>query len=1051
MSDTKQPSKKPKRKKRSPWVMAAKLFTYTILWLVFFAVLAGLAAGGAVGGYIAALVKDDPIRSRALIEEKINENNATGFVYFRDGTLIGQLRTEEDRQPITYDKIPQVIIDSVLSIEDKNFFNHVGVDTNGLFRAVKQQLLNEDVQTGGSTITQQLARRVFLSLDQTQSRKAKEIFLSLRLERFLGKEEILTAYLNKIPYGNGASGYQLYGIKAASKGIFGIEDLSKLNLAQAAYLAGLPQRPSAYSAFTGKGDFNEANFKRALARQKLVLQKMLEYGKINQQQYDEAIAFDIYGSLAKPTEKAYNTYPYLMLEVERQAAMQLVLQQNPTLTIDDLKKKENASLIEDAREQLLRGGYKITTTIDKKVYDTMHKVAEDPKNFSPDSKTKGVEQTAAVMLDHKTGAILGMIEGRDFHIEQLNFATQMERQPGSAMKPIGAYLPAIDKGLISPASILDDAPIILKNSGSSLHIPKNSNNRYSGLVTARYALNQSLNLPALKVFLDKVTIKGAWDFARQLGITTLVPEDDYAQTGVIGGLKYGVTVEELTNAYGAIANKGVFNDAYLIEKMKDSYGNIVIEHKAAPKRVVSEQSAYLMTDMLRTVVTDGTGKSVKNGFNNYGKIPIVGKTGTTSNYADVWFEGFTPDITLGVWAGYEKSVNTLSTDGHARAREIWTKVMNEVTEARPDLFPTKEFKKPEGIVSMTVSSVSGKLPTDLTRSAGKLVTDIFNKKYIPTEEDDALVAVKYISYNGVNYKPSPETPEDMLRESIMTKREKPLDALIEELKAALDKVPASSRKALSYYLPRDASGGAPSKPDPRVDDGSSPSAPGNITVEQLGGGKMRISFSKSPQADVVGYRLYRSVNGGSYVKTGSSVLTGEDTRFIDYSSSGSVRYAVTAVDVAGNESGRSESSSSGGGSTGGGTGGGGDGGNSSDPGDAGTPLDGQGNGQVDPVTNGGAPSNDPGQAQPAAPSGLAAQPSAGGVTLSWNANPDADKVSRYEVWYSASEKGNYRRVESTQSTQYELSGNNTAGWYRVRAVNDTGASDASPSVEVKNS
>lgn len=1040
MSDALQPAKKPKRKKRSPWITTLKLFTYTILWLILFGVLAGLAAGGAVGGYIASLVKDDPIRSQALIEEKINENNATGFVYFRDGTLIGQLRTEEDRQPITFNKIPQVIIDATLSIEDKNFFNHIGVDMNGLFRAVKQQLLNEDVQTGGSTITQQLARRVFLSLDQTQSRKAKEIFLSLRLERFLGKDEILTAYLNKIPYGNGASGYQVYGIKAAAKGIFGIEDLSKLNLAQAAYLAGLPQRPSAYSAFNGKGDFNEANFKRALARQKLVLQKMLEYGKIDQQQYDEAIAFDIYKSLSKPTEKAYNTYPYLMLEVERQAAMQLVLQQNPTLTIEDLEKKENASLVEDAREQLLRGGYKIITTIDKQVYDLMHSVAEDPKNFSPDSKTKGVEQTAAVMLDHKTGAILGMIEGRDFHIEQLNFATQMERQPGSAMKPIGAYLPAIDKGLISPASILDDAPIILKNGSSGMHIPKNSNNRYSGLVTARYALNNSLNIPALKIFLDKVTIKGAWDFARQLGITTLVPEDDYAQTGVIGGLKYGVTVEELTNAYGAIANKGVFNDAYMIEKMKDTYGNIVYEHKANPKRVVSEQSAYLMTDMLRTVVTDGTGKSVKNGFKNYGKIPIVGKTGTTQNYADVWFEGFTPDITLGVWAGYEKSVHTLSTDGHARAREIWTKVMNVVTEAKPELFPTKEFAKPDGIVSMTVSSVSGKLPTDLTRSAGKLVTDIFNKKFIPTEEDDALVSVKYISYNGVNYLPSPETPEDMLRESVMIKREKPLDELIEELKAALDKVPASSRKALSYYLPKDASGGAPSKPDPRVDDGAAPSAPGNIQVEQIGGGKIRISFTKSPQADVVGYRLYRSVNGGEYTKIGASVLSGEETRFIDYTSSNSISYAVTAVDVAGNESARSAPGSTGGGNpdqnppVGG-----------SDTGTGGEPL-------PDDTTT---PSGDPGQTPPAvvpaAPGGLTARATSGGVQLSWSANPDTDLVTRYEIWYSASEQGNYRRLDSTQATEYEAKGKNTAGWYRIRAVNETGASDSSAAIEVKNS
>ena len=238
-----------------------------------------------------------------------------------------------------------------------------------------------------------------------------------------------------------------------------------------------------------------------------------------------------------------------MLEVERQAAELLVLKQNPELTKEDLKKKENAALIEDARGQLLRSGYKVKTTIDKKVYNLMHEIAEDPENFTPDHPVKGVEQIASVMMDQKTGAILGMIEGRDFHIEQMNFATQMTRQPGSAMKPIGAYLPAIDQGLIQPASVLDDSPIILKNGGGGYHIPKNSNNRYSGLVTARQAFNNSYNIPALKIFLNKVTIKESWEFARSLGITTLVKEDDEAQTGVIGGLKYGVSVEELTNAY----------------------------------------------------------------------------------------------------------------------------------------------------------------------------------------------------------------------------------------------------------------------------------------------------------------------------------------------------------------------------------------------------------------------------------------------------------------------------------------------------------------------
>mgnify|MGYP001174114563 CR=1 FL=1 len=1033
----------PSGRRGSGWLMAVRIAVYTVLWLILFGVLTGLVAVGAVGGYVAALVKDDPVRPQEFIEKKINENAITGFVYFNDNTLIGQLRTEEDRQPVTYDEIPQIVIDAVVSIEDKDFFNHNGIDANGLLRAVKQQVLNESVQTGGSTITQQLARQVFLTLERTQTRKAKEIFLALRLERFLSKEEILTAYLNKIAYGNGSSGYNLYGIKAAAKGIFGV-DLKDLNLAQAAYLAGVPQLPSAYSAFTSKGEFNETKFKRAVARQRLVLQKMLENGKITQAQYEEALNFDLYASLAKPTQKAYNTYPYLMLEVERQAAQLLVLQQNPGLTQEDLKKEEYAPLVEQAREQLLRGGYKITTTIDKKVYDLMHEIAENPDNFSPDDPTKGVEQIASVMIDHKTGAILGMIEGRDFHIEQLNFATQMLRQPGSAMKPIAAYLPAIDKGLIQPASVLDDSPIILNNgSGGAKHIPKNSNNSYTGLVTARTALNKSLNIPALKIFLEKLTIPEAWAFARKLGITSLVEEDNYAQTGVIGGLKYGVSVEELTNAYAAIANKGVFNDAYLIEKITDSEGNVVYEHKPNPKRVVSEQSAYLMTDMLRTVITNGTATSIKSQFKNYGKIPVAGKTGTTQNYADVWFEGYTPDITLGVWAGYEKSTHTLSTAGRARAREIWAKIMNAVTEARPDLFPTKQFERPSGIVTMTVSSVSGKLPTDLTRQAGLLTTDIFNKKFIPTESDDALVRVKYITYNGVNYLPHDETPPDLLREAIMIKREKPIDQLIEELQAALPKVSASSRKSLSYYLPKDAKDSAPSKKDPRVDDGSVPSPPSNVAAETVSAGKVRITFTPSPQADVAGYRLYRSVNGGPFQKVENSVFAGDEPRFTNYISSGNAyRYYVTAVDVAGKESGRSAIASVGDDKE-------------PDPVDPALPPEG-GN----PQNGGGAPGGEGGtvpdtpdsgnpQAAPGAPTGLQGQASDAGLALKWNPNPDADAVTKYEVWYSASQNGRYKLLGSTSSAGYEAPGPASAGWYRVTAVNKAGSSEPSAPVEIR--
>ncbi|MFF2016007.1 transglycosylase domain-containing protein [Paenibacillus sp. NPDC058177] len=896
-----------KRPARRSWL---RRFGSVVKWMFILGVLGILFAGGAMAGYITSIVKSDPVRSEQFIQQQVSQNAITGFAYFRDGSPIGQLRTEEDRRLVEYNNIPQIVIDAVLAIEDNNFYQHKGIDLNGTLRAIKQKLLNESVQTGGSTLTQQLARRVFLNLDKTEDRKVKEILLSLRLERFLSKQEIITAYLNKVPFGNGSNGYNVYGIKAAAKGIFGQDNLDKLNIAQAAYLAGLPQLPSAYSAFSGTGEFNETAFNRAMDRQRLVLRRMLEENKITQSQYDEALTFDIKGSLAPYTKKAYATYPYLMLETERKASeILLSLNQNKTdntgtgtgtstttSTSTSKTPTDNKQLLEAARQQLMTGGYRVYTTIDKKVYSAMHSISEDSSNFTKDSKTKGVEQTAGMMIDNKTGAILGMIEGRDFNIEQMNYATQMVRQPGSTMKPIAAYLPALDAGLIQPAGILDDAPIILKDGGKGFHIPKNSNNRYQGLVTARYALNKSLNLPALKLFNEKVGIDNAWAFAKKLGITTIQEQDYSAKTGVLGGLRYGVSVEELTNAYSAIGNKGAFNDAYMIDKIVDSEGKIVYQHKVNPEQVFSEQTAYLMTDMLRTVITDGTASTVKSKYKHFKDIPIVGKTGSTQNYADVWFMGYTPDVTLGMWVGYKEQINTLQGDTQRRqAQSLWAKVMNAVIDKQPDLFVTDKFTQPEGIVKKTVSAYSGKLPTSLT---DRFNTDLFNAKYVPTTSDDGISKARYITYNGVNYIPHDGTPDDFLREKIVVKREKPIQELVKELLAAFTKM--KDHESLSYYMPADAKSDVPTEVDPRVDDGNPPTPPGNVNVS-YSTGKAVISFTPSGSPDVVGYRLYRSLNGGSFQK--QAVLSvGEGTVFQSSTPAGAnATFYVTAVDVGGHE------------------------------------------------------------------------------------------------------------------------------------------------------
>lgn len=1024
VEEKKQGSDKKKKTptKRSFWRIMGSVFG----WFFVLGIMGGLFVGGAAGGYITSIVKDEPVRSRSVIEQTINENAITGFAYFRDGSPIGQLRTEEDRRPVNYEDIPQIVIDAIVSIEDNRFFTHKGVDFKGTARAVKERLLNESTQTGGSTLTQQLARLTFLSRDRTDNRKVKEILLSMRMERFLTKEQIITGYLNKVPFGNSSSGYQVFGIKAAARGIFNINDLHELNIAQAAYLAGLPQLPSAYSAYNGKGDFDEEAFNRAMNRQSRVLASMLQEGKITQAQYEEAKAFDIKSSLAPKTQKAYVTYPYLMMEIERQASQILAeLAHN-----ESADKKNQAD--KDATAELSTGGYKVYTTIDRTVYRTMRSIAEDDSNFFPDSEQKGMEQTAAMMVDNKTGAILGMIEGRDFHKEQMNYATQMKRQPGSAMKPIAAYLPALESGALQPASVVDDAPIILKDYSKVYHIPKNSYTGYRGLMTARQALNDSTNTVALKLFNETIGIQNAWEFSKKLGITTLAESDYSAATGVLGGLSSGVTVEELTNAYSAIGNQGKFNDSYMIEKIVDSKGNIVYKHESNPVEVFSEQTAYLMTDMLRTVITNGTGSKVRDTYKKFNEIPIVGKTGSTQNYGDVWFMGYSPDVTLGVWVGYEKPIHTLVDDQRKHAQAIWARIMNEVTDAKPEFFPTKSFERPEGIVSKTVSAYSGKLPSSLT---DRTVTDLFNEKYVPTEIDDGIVKAKYITYRGANYIPRDETPEDMLKEQIVIKREKPINELIKELEAAL-KVMKGDKRPLESYLPADAKSGMPTQIDPRTDDGKAPTPPKNV---QYSAGS--ISFSPSGSPDVVGYRLYKSLNGGTFIKDGvvladsTPVFTGLGT------DSPFTAYYIVAVDVVGKTSepspivgpmgvhmpmpGDDEDE------------------DEFEPSTDETPIE---PGDVEGVTDQAA-GGQPETIAPSAPNQpvLAATPE--GFRAGWAGNAGEEEISRYNVYYSPDNSGNYELMGSSQTTVFHYSTNNPiSGYFRVTAVNAYGESPPSPAV-----
>ncbi|WP_040948558.1 transglycosylase domain-containing protein [Gorillibacterium massiliense] len=1027
---------------RKRWVkMSFLVFFQSLKWLIISGIILGFLVGGAVFGYVASVVKDEPVRSAELINEKMSEDSETSFVYFNDNTLIGQMRTDEDRLVATLDEIPMQLQEAVLAIEDSNFRNHNGVDFKGTARAIYQQVRNEPVQTGGSTITQQLARRVFLNLDKEITRKIKEIFLAMRLERVMSKDQILTAYLNKVPYGNGSSGYNAYGIKAAAKGIFDVTDLTKLNIAQCAYLAGLPQQPSNFSNYTSKGQYDEDNIKKAITRQHLVLDQMLKKNIITEAEYQSALTYDIRSHLAKPSEKAYNTYPFLMLAAEDKAAEILLSQSNPNLKKDEDPEKYNEAL-KNAHDMLLHGGYKIYTTIDKSIYDGMHKISSNDDNFfpTPEGNPKGPEQIGAIMINNKSGAILGMIEGRGYDTKQFNHATQALRQPGSTMKPIAAYVPALEMGKIQPGGVIDDVPIILKDYQKGFHIPMNWDNKFHGLITARVALNQSYNIPAIKLFLNDVGIQEAWRYAREMGITSLTKQDDNAQTGVIGGLTQGVSVEELTNAYSTIANNGNFNDAYMVEKIVGSDGNILYQHETTPKKVFSEQTAYLMTDMMRTVITNGTATDLKTKFKHYGEVPIVGKTGSTQDDADAWFEGYTPDITVGVWAGYEEPKYKLTKkkagDGVSRAKNIWALIMDDAITRKPELFQTKEFTMPKGIVKATVSSLSGKLPSELVTQEKKLTTDLFNVKYLPQDVDDVLVSMKYITYNSVNYMPNPATPEDFLQEKVVIKREQSISALMKQIEELMKKAKGDDRKPLSMFVPIDADEEAPSEADPRVDDGVAPSAPTAISLTGTGGAA-QIAFTASPNADVVGYRLYQESSPGEYrVVPATVVLAGQETVFKTLPAPGAATsYYVTAVDVSGRESTPSEV-------TGmvmapGGT---------DNPGS--TPNPGE---NPDNTSNPNASENPPGENLPGAPNGLKAQDAAGSLYLTWQARPVEEQVIDYRIYFSQFRNTGYSLVGSTGgATEYMNITPQGSGYYRVTSISASGESEKSAPIQIGN-
>lgn len=719
-----------------------------IMIFVLFFVLGIVFVGSIGAGYFASLVKEEPLTSKKEMVSMVHNYEETSQLYFAGNQYLGKMRTDLERTETTLDKVAPTLIDAVIATEDENFYKHNGIVPKAVLRGLAQDISNSDSQTGGSTLTQQLIKNQILTNEVSYERKAKELLLAQRLETFMTKDEILEAYLNVIPYGRNSSGTNIAGVETAAEGIFDTS-AKKLNLAQAAYIAGIPQSPYAYTPYTQSGALkDDKQLKIGINRMKTVLYRMHETDKISTKQYKKALKYNIKKDFRAKEARAAEKYPYVTYEIEERAKEEMAKIIAKRDGIEASRIENEARLREKykilADRELRTKGYKIYSTIDKKMYDGMNSVKNNFSSYgvsksaqttdSETGETKTIEapvQVGAMAIENATGKIKSFIGGRDYNIENVNHATQTKRQPGSTIKPLLVYGPAIENGIISAGSALPDVTVTTHGWSASNPLENYSGATPKGIVSARYALKNSLNLPAVRLYglnFGNEPMK----YLDKMGFEHITDTDRSTYSAALGGMQYGSTVEENTNAFATFANNGKFVDAYMISKIVDKDGKVVYKHKSKSKKVFSEETSYIISDMLRDVLKSGTGK-IANGTLKF-SADFAAKSGTTQNYNDVWFTGYNKDISLGLWLGYD-APSTLDYGSSyygkpsERINRLWGQLMNAIYDTNPELATAsgKRFQQPYTVAKRQTCSIEGaSCSTDLVN------TSITLKKYTPT-------------------------------------------------------------------------------------------------------------------------------------------------------------------------------------------------------------------------------------------------------------------------------------------------------------------------------
>ena len=642
---------KTKRKKKH------RLFWHFFrIQLVLLLLVLGAAAYYFYGGYgkeVDAL-KQEAVRLVRQSDENTFKTNQTSIVYAADGSVISTLKGEKDSYYVSIEEMPVDAVTAIVSIEDKKFFRHHGIDYRALLRAVKAMVQNGEVKQGGSTITMQLARNVFLSQEKTWQRKVEEMYIATELEKKYSKDEILEFYLNNIYFGNG-----YYGIQSAARGYFD-SDVQNLSLSQIAFLCAIPNNPTLYDPVTNKDN--------TVARRDRILKNMLDDGKISQMDYAQAVTEQI--TLNRPQALAKNdyveTYTYY-------CATRALMQQQGFVFHEDFKTDEEQQAYEDTynslynecQKKLYTGGYRIYTSIDLSLQEELQQSVDDTLSGYTSVNEEGVYelQGSAVCIDNDNGYVRAIVGGRsqDFPGYTLNRAYQSFRQPGSAIKPLTVYTPGFEQNY-TPDTIVVDEPI---ENG-----PKNANGTYLGEITVRTAVEKSVNTIAWKLY-DQITPDKGLAYLKEMNFSKISPSD-YRLATALGGFTNGVSALEMASGFATIENDGYYRTPTCIVKILDVNGEALYTSEQEPTLIYKKNAARMMTDVLKGVITTGTGKGL-----GLGDMPCAGKTGTTNDHKDGWFVGYTRYYTTSVWVGYDMPRKLQELMGNTYPGKIWQSFMNK--------------------------------------------------------------------------------------------------------------------------------------------------------------------------------------------------------------------------------------------------------------------------------------------------------------------------------------------------------------------------------------